>query len=65
LRPPAANRSAVGAAHGPPKADDAPNPTSSINTIRMFGAPSGGRSIVMGGYVVSGSLASYVVKPTC
>ena len=41
-----------------PNADDAPKPTSSINTISTFGAPSGGRSIVIGGYVVSGSFAS-------
>jgi hypothetical protein len=47
--PPAASRSPVGVLHGPPNADDAPKPTSSINTISTFGAPSGGRNIVIGG----------------
>ncbi len=56
--PPAASRSAVGVWHGPPKALDAPNPTSSSRTISTFGAPSGGRSGWMGGNAVSGSLAS-------
>jgi hypothetical protein len=56
--PPAARRSAVGVSHGPPKADDAPNPTSSRSTINTFGAPVGGRSVVIGGYLVLGSLAS-------
>ncbi len=53
-----------GVRHGPPKALDAPNPTSSINTISTFGAPAGGRSGSIGGYTVSGSLASNVVSPT-
>ena len=65
LRPFAARRSAVGVEHGPPNADDAAKPTSSIRTIRMFGAPSGGRSGSIGGNAVSGSFASYVVTPTC
>jgi hypothetical protein len=65
LTPPTANRSAVGVLHGPPNADDAPKPTSSINTISTLGAPSGGRSSVIGGYFVFGSFASYVVRPTC
>jgi hypothetical protein len=52
LSPLAASRSAVGVLHGPPNADEAAKPTSSINTISTFGAPSGGRSIVIGGYVV-------------
>jgi hypothetical protein len=62
--PAAASRSAFGVSHGPPNALDAPNPVSSIRTMRTFGAPSGGRSGSMGGNAVSGSLASYVVRPT-
>src|SRR5262245_54611848 len=31
--------------------------------IRMLGAPLGGRSCSIGGYFVSGSLASYVMRP--
>ena len=58
FNPPAANRSATGVSHGPPNADDAPKPTSSISTINTLGAPAGGRSMVIGGYVVLGSLAS-------
>ncbi len=49
FNPFAASRSATGVLHGPPNADDAPKPTSSISTISTFGAPSGGRSIVIGG----------------
>jgi hypothetical protein len=56
--PPAARRSAVGVAHGPPNALDAPNPTSSIRTTSTLGAPAGGRRGSIGGYEVSGSLAS-------
>ena len=62
-RPPAASRSAVGVRHGPPNALDAPKPTSSSRTISTFGAPSGGSSGSIGGNAVSGSLASYVVRP--
>ena len=58
FNPAADNRSAVGVLHGPPKPDEAPNPTSSMRTISTLGAPGGGRSIVIGGYVVFGSLAS-------
>ena len=58
LRPFAASRSAVGVAHGPPKALEAPKPTSSSSTISTFGAPSGGRSGSIGGNDVSGSFAS-------
>ncbi len=58
LSPPAASRSATGVRHGPPNADDAPNPTSSIKTMSTFGAPCGGRSCLIGGYLVLGSLAS-------
>jgi hypothetical protein len=49
FRPPAASRSAFGVAHGPPNALDAPKPTSSSNTIRTFGAPSGGSNGSIGG----------------
>ena len=63
FRPPAASRSAVGVAHGPPNALEAPNPTSSSRMTRTFGAPFGGFSGTMGGYAVSGSFASYVVRP--
>jgi hypothetical protein len=58
LRPLAANRSAFGVFTGPPKALDAPKPTSSIRMISTFGAASGGRTGWIGGYAVSGSLAS-------
>ena len=47
--PPAASRSAVGVRHGPPKALDAPNPTSSSRTTSTLGAPSGGSSGSIGG----------------
>ena len=60
-----ARRSKFGVSHGPPKALEAPNPTSSIRTTRTLGAPSGGRSGSIGGKEVAGSLASYVVTPTC
>ena len=56
--PPAASRSKFGVRHGPPKALEAPKPTSSIRMTRTFGAPAGGRSGTIGGYLVSGSLAS-------
>ena len=59
----AASRSAIGVLIGPPKALEAPNPQSSIRTISTFGAPSGGRMSLIGGNDVSGSFASYVVKP--
>ena len=63
LRPFAARRSAVGVLIGPPKALEAPKPTSSIRTIRTLGDPSGGRSGSIGGKDVPGSFASYVVCP--
>ncbi len=44
LSPSSASRSAVGVRHGPPNADAAPNPTSSIMMRRMLGAPCGGRT---------------------
>jgi hypothetical protein len=61
--PRSARRSAVGVWQGPPNALDAPNPMSSNRTIRTLGAPGGGRSGSMGGKCVSGSFASYVVRP--
>ena len=56
--PPAARRSALGVAHGPPNALAEPNPASSMRTTRTFGAPAGGRSSSMGANEVSGSFAS-------
>ena len=61
--PPAASISALGVWHGPPKALDAPNPTSSIRMTSTLGAPLGGRNCSIGGNLVSGSFASYVIKP--
>ncbi len=49
FRPPAARRSAVGVWQGPPKALDAPNPTSSRRTTSTLGAPAGGTSGSIGG----------------
>jgi hypothetical protein len=63
LRPSSASFSTLGVWHGPPKALDAPKPTSSSKMITTFGAPSGGRRGSIGGKLVSGSLASYVVTP--
>ena len=63
LSPPAASRSAVGVWQGPPNALEAPKPTSSRSTTSTFGAPAGGISGSIGGYAVSGSFASYVVRP--
>src|SRR3954466_8877477 len=59
-----ASRSAVGVAHGPPNALEAPKPTSSSRTTSTFGAPSGGRSGSIGGNVASGSLASRGSSPS-
>src|SRR5262245_3115385 len=59
-----ASRSAVGVWHGPPNALDAPNPTSSSRMIKTFGAPAGGRSWRIGGNLVLGSFAEYVVNAT-
>ena len=50
--------SKFGVSHGPPNVEAAPKPTSSMRTIRTFGAPSGGRSGAIGGNLASGSLAS-------
>ena len=60
----AASFSKLGVRQGPPNALEAPNPTSSSSTIKMLGAPFGGRRSRMGGNLVSGSRASYVVSPT-
>jgi hypothetical protein len=49
FKPPATNRSAVGIRHGPPNADDAPNPISSSSTTKTFGASSGGHADRIGG----------------
>src|SRR6187455_2566639 len=62
--PPAASRSNVGVAIGPPNALDDAKPASSISTTSTFGAPAGGRSGSIGGNAVAGSFASYVVTPT-
>jgi hypothetical protein len=61
--PSAASASAFGVRQGPPNALDAPNPASSMSTMRIFGAPFGGRSCAIGGKCVSGSFASYVIRP--
>jgi len=58
FKPVAATRSAVGISHGPPNALPAPNPTSSSNTSKMFGASFGGRSGSIGANALSGSRAS-------
>src|SRR3954467_14491859 len=58
FRPSAASRSAVGVRQGPPKALDAPKPTSSSRMTRTLGALAGGRSGTIGENFVSGSLAS-------
>ena len=44
FRPVAASRSAVGVCTGPPKALDAPKPTSSSRITSTFGACAGGRA---------------------
>src|SRR3972149_10402386 len=63
LSPPAASFSALGVWHGPPKALDEPKPASSIRTISTFGAPSGGRMGSIGGNLLSGALAAYLINP--
>src|SRR3954470_23521902 len=63
LRPFAANFSAYGMLIGPPKALEAPKPTSSSRITSTLGAPVGGSKVGIGGNFVSGSFASYVVKP--
>jgi hypothetical protein len=57
FNPFAANRSATGVEHGPPNALDAPKPASSRRITSTFGAPSGGRSGLIGGKEVAGSFA--------
>src|SRR4051794_25422720 len=63
FRPFPASRSAVGVAHGPPNALEAPKPTSSSRTTSTFGAPAGGCSGSIGGKEASGSLASTGSSP--
>src|SRR3954452_16673196 len=64
FRPFPASRSAVGVAHGPPKALDAPNPTSSSRMTSTLGAPAGGRIGSIAGNDVSASLTSYGSVPS-
>src|SRR3954452_24742083 len=64
VKPLPASRSAVGVAHGPPNALDAPKPTSSSKTTSTWGAPAGGRSGSIAGNDASGSLASYGSVPS-
>ena len=47
LSPSAANCSATGIEHGPPKADEAPKPMSSSRITSTLGAPSG--AVTLGG----------------
>src|SRR3954452_23975226 len=67
--PPAASRSAVGVAHGPPNALEAANPeeaatrTWSSRMTSTSGPPAGGRSGSIGGKLDSGSLASKAATP--
>jgi hypothetical protein len=63
FKPPPASRSAVGMLTGPPKALEAPKPTSSSSTTSTLGAPAGGRSGVIGGNLAAGSLASQTTGP--
>ena len=58
FRPFPASRSAVGVAHGPPKALDAAKPTSSSKMISTLGAPAGGSRGSIGANFASGSFAS-------
>src|SRR3954454_8320374 len=64
LSPLSASRSAVGVAHGPPKALDAAKPTSSSRTTSTLGAPAGGRSGSIAGHVAAGPLASIGRSPS-
>src|SRR3984893_4941761 len=61
--PAAASFSAFGVWQGPPKALEEPNPASSIRITSTLGAPLGGRNCSIGGNLVSGSFASYVIRP--
>src|SRR5512138_2881973 len=63
LRPPAASFSAVGVAQGPPKALDEPNPASSRRISSTLGAALGGPNCSIGGNLLAGSFASYVIRP--
>src|SRR3954451_3006697 len=64
LRPLPASRSAVGVAHGPPKALEAAKPTSSSRMTSTLGAPAGGRSGSIAANDASGSLASSGSSPS-
>src|SRR5271154_5521510 len=64
FRPAAASFSAFGVWQGPPKALEEPNPASSRRIISTLGAPLGGRNCSIGGFCVSGSFASKVIRPT-
>jgi hypothetical protein len=57
FNPPHDSLSRVGVLIGPPNAEGAPKPTSSIRTISTFGAPAGGRNGSIGGNFADGSLA--------
>src|ERR1700730_3279251 len=61
--PAAASFSAFGVWQGPPKALEEPNPASSIRITSTLGACVGGRNCSIGGNLVSGSFASYVISP--
>src|ERR1700726_1688158 len=61
--PTAGSFSAFGVWQGPPKALEEPNPASSIRITSTLGAPVGGRNCSIGGNLVSGSFASYVISP--
>src|SRR4051794_41211944 len=65
LSPLPASRSAVGVAHGPPNALDAPKPTSSSRTTSTFGAPAGGRTGSIGGNDVFRALGAEGGRPMC
>ena len=61
--PAAASFSKAGVLHGPPKALEAPKPTSSSRTIRTLAPPPAGRSGSIGGKVAFGSFASNADGP--
>ena len=63
FRPPGASFVGFGVRQGPPNAVVEPNPASSISTSRTLGAPLGGLNCSMGTIFVSGSFASYVIRP--
>ena len=61
--PPAASRSAVGVWHGPPNALEAPKPDVVEQDHQDVGRPGRRTQRLDGGNAVSGSFASYVVRP--